>query len=476
MSRQLAARDVAITLARRSGTPLSRQIEDQLRECIRRGALLQGHELPSTRALADDLCVSRGVVVRAYTQLAAEGYLDLRQGATPRVKWCGGRPPEARLSRLPRPRRPGYSLLHGAPDLARFPRRQWLASLEAALSRLGRSSLEGLDHGGVVELREELAAYLGRSRGVVARPENVVITTGLHNGFELLAAALQQRGAERFAVETPSARTLHRTLRRLGIAVQGLPTASAEAALRVLETDPAAVIMSPTFRVRHPKLDHGGVAAAVAAWARERQGLIVEVDRAADCPERTAITRPTQKVAVASVGHLGATLSPAVRLGWLLLPVPLAEAVAKIQETSSSPSGTEQLALADFLRRGELDRHLRRMRELNGARHDALVAALQDALPEAAVASAPEGLQVMVELESPAAEAAAARSLRLAGYEVDTVSHNSLPAFGLLYGVLVGYGCLPEPAIPSVAAAVAQAVRSTTSRPSPDRASAAALA
>src|SRR5579884_3957996 len=222
MSRQLAARDVAITLARRSGTPLSRQIEDQLRECIRRGALLQGHELPSTRALADDLCVSRGVVVRAYTQLAAEGYLDLRQGATPRVKWCGGRPPEARLSRLPRPRRPGYSLLHGAPDLARFPRRQWLASLEAALSRLGRSSLEGLDHGGVVELREELAAYLGRSRGVAARPENVVITTGLHNGFELLAAALQQRGAERFAVETPSARTLHRTLRRLGIAVQGL--------------------------------------------------------------------------------------------------------------------------------------------------------------------------------------------------------------------------------------------------------------
>ena len=457
MSRHAAVRDIAITLARRCGTPLSRQIEDQLRESIRRGGLLPGHELPSTRALADDLAVSRGVVVRAYTQLATEGYLDLRQGATPRVKWCGSRP-EARLARPPRPRRRGYSLIAGAPDLARFPRRQWLASLETGLGRLGEASLEGLDRGGVRELREELAAYLGRSRGVVARPENVVVTTGLQNGFELLASVLQQRGAERFAVETPSARTLHRTLRRLGVAVQGMPTASAEAALRVLETDPAAVVLSPTFRVRHERLDHGGVAAAVAAWARERNGLVVEVDRGADAPDR-AVAQSFREITTATVGWLGATLSPAVRLGWLLVPASLAEAVARMQETTASPSGTEQLALADFLRRGELDRHLRRMRELNRARHDALVAALQDELPEIPIRSAPEGLQVLVELESPAAEEVVERNLRIAGHEVDTLSHNSLPAFGALHGVLVGYGSLPEPAIPAVAAAVANAVR-----------------
>jgi GntR family transcriptional regulator/MocR family aminotransferase len=460
MGRQLAVRDIAISLARRSGTPLSRQLEDQLRESIRRGCLLQGHELPSTRALADDLDVSRGVVVRAYTQLAAEGYLELRQGATPRVRWCGARPAESRLSRLPRPRRhKEYSLLPGAPDLARFPRRQWLASLQAAMSRLGETSLEGADRGGIVELREELAAYLGRSRGVAARPENVVVTTGLYNGFELLAAALHLDGADRFAVETPSARPLHRALRRFGVTVQGLPTASAESALRVLETDPGAVVMSPTFRVRHPELDHGGVAAAVAAWAHERNGLVIEVDRAADSPERAAIVRPTREVAIACVGHLGATLSPAVRLGWLLLPATLAEAVARIQETSSPASGTEQLALADFLRRGELDRHLRRMRELNQARHDALVAALQDELPGTPVCAAPEGLQVMVELDSTAAEEAVARAMQAAGYEVDTVSRNSLPAFGAVHGLLVGYGCLPEPAIPAVASAVGRAVR-----------------
>ena len=161
--------------------------------------------MPSTRDLARQLGVSRRVVVDAYAQLAAEGYLSLRQGARPRVSRRRG----ARSARRRRrPRRPSprarFDFRPSVPDVSTFPRAAWLRSLREALATMTDADLGYGDPRGVEALRAALADYLGRVRGVVAEPERVVVTSGYTQGLGLVCRALAGGGATRIALEDPS--------------------------------------------------------------------------------------------------------------------------------------------------------------------------------------------------------------------------------------------------------------------------------
>jgi len=161
MGREGQLLDLLVALDR-DGDALHRQVERSLREAIRAGRLVPGTALPSSRALAQELGVSRGVVFEAYGQLAAEGYLVARQGAATRVADRAvavprGRPPQ-RLQELAG----GHDLLPGRPDLAAFPRDAWLAALRRALRAAPDAAFGYPDPRGTVALRDALSAYLGR--------------------------------------------------------------------------------------------------------------------------------------------------------------------------------------------------------------------------------------------------------------------------------------------------------------------------
>src|SRR3954447_20641386 len=185
--------------------PLRERVEGGPRTAIRTGRLRPGDRLPATRALASELGCSRWVVVEAYAQLAAEGWLEGRAGSGTRVRARVTAPEEpapeaAPRSAVPRAR---YDFTLGLPDLVAFPRAAWLRALQRAVRTAPAADLGHVDPAGMGPLRAELAPCLGRVRGTSASPRHVVVTAGFTHGLGLLARALRAAGHERLALEDP---------------------------------------------------------------------------------------------------------------------------------------------------------------------------------------------------------------------------------------------------------------------------------
>jgi GntR family transcriptional regulator/MocR family aminotransferase len=162
---------------------------------------------------------------------------------------------------------------------------------------------------------------------------------------------------------------------------------------------------------------------------------------------------------VAYIGSTGKTLAPAMRIGWAVLPPSLVEPVAdELAGSLLHISGIDQLAFADFLRRGEFDRHLRRMRALYRSRRDAVVEGLRFHLPDLRVGGIAAGLHVVVELPSAALAEDVRLHARAAGVLVESISQHALPGYDGPPGILVGYGSVPEPTLPAALAQLAAAV------------------
>src|SRR3954467_618009 len=219
---QFGVPELLVSVERGANGSLRGQIEHELRHAVRSGRLRAGTPLPSTRVLARQLGVARGVVVEAYAQLAAEGYLRTRQGAPTRVAPVAAQPRPA-SPRPEAPPRPRYDLRPSVPDLSAFPRRAWLAAERRALAALPHAALDYPDMRGTTELRAALAAYLGRVRGLVAAPERIVVTSGTLQSIGLLARVLRGRGIDRIALEQPGFHIHRALLRRCGLATAPVP-------------------------------------------------------------------------------------------------------------------------------------------------------------------------------------------------------------------------------------------------------------
>ena len=170
----------------RPGVPLRRQLEGALRVAIRSGRLAPGSVLPPSRDLADELGVSRGVVVDSYAQLTTEGYVMAKRGSGTRVALlpASGTPPAPRHVSPPEHFR--YDLRPGQADFHAFPRARWKASLVRALRELPDRRLGYANHRGVAELRNAVAGYLARVRGVVVEPEHVVVCCAASQALTVL--------------------------------------------------------------------------------------------------------------------------------------------------------------------------------------------------------------------------------------------------------------------------------------------------
>jgi GntR family transcriptional regulator/MocR family aminotransferase len=397
--------DVLVAVDRDSHRTLGRQIEDQLRQAIRDSTLRPGARLPSTRDLARELSISRPIVVDAYAQLAGEGYLELRPGTRPRVTGCAGpcHPPTTRRSD-PAPA-PLYDFRPGSPDLSSFPRPAWLRSLREALGSMREADFGYTEPHGSEVLRLALRDYLGRVRGVVADAARVVVTSGWCQGRTLLWQAMASLGARRVAIEDPC----HDEVRMLAAnaALELVPVPVDGEGLRVDALERAAVdavLVTPAHQYPTGAVLSGARRGALLEWLRRNRALAIEDDYDAEFRYDRAPVGALQGMdpeRIVYAGTASKTLAPAMRLGWMVLPPQLVDAVQRQQRlTDFGVSRIEQHAFADFLTRGELDRHLRRMRARYRARRDALVEALSEALPEVRVHGIRAGLHITVQLRT----------------------------------------------------------------------------
>jgi GntR family transcriptional regulator/MocR family aminotransferase len=457
MARTSSSIELLVAL-HRGTAPLHAQLEEQLRDGVGDGRLAPGARLPSSRSLAAELGVSRGVVVEAYAQLAAEGYLVVRPGAAPvvgAVPAGGDTPPPP--APVPAPR---HDLRPGLPDLSAFPRSDWGRALRRALRDIPDAELGYPDPAGHPRLRAALASYLGRVRGVRATPDRIVVCGGVAEALRLTASVLRARGVTAVAVEDPShaetqGQLAHGGLGPIPVAVDedgldpaSIPPRAGAALVTPAHHFPSGVVMPPERR------------AALVAWARETGGVIVEDDYDAEHRYDRAPVGAVQGLAPEHVVHVHSvskTLAPALRLGWAAAPAELAGELAEAKRRSDLGTPVlEQIALADLIERGELDRHLRRVRPRYRRRRDALVDALLAGRADLAVQGVAAGLHVAVRLPPHLSEEAVVAAAAARGVAVATVGEHAVaprPA-----ALVLGYTRLPEAGLRAAARALLAAM------------------
>jgi GntR family transcriptional regulator / MocR family aminotransferase len=447
------------------GRPRRAQLEAELREAIRAGRLRPDARLPSSRGLASELGVSRRLVVEAYEQLAAEGYVVARRGSGTRVAPRAqatldgaGMPPPAPVP----PPVAGIDLFPGAPDLSLFPRRTWGRALRRALAELPDARLTYGEFGGTTELRIALAEHLGRLRAAVAEPERVLVTAGYQQGLRLFCQLVKGREGRRIAVEDPGYPTAGWTIESEGMEVVPVPIDDDGIEVAALaETAPDAVVVTPAHA-----LPLGAVLAPsrrrqLVAWARESGALVLEDDYDAELRYDRGPAGSLQGLApdvVVLAGTASKTLAPGLRLGWLLLPADLvAAAIAARTMADGGGPRIDEWALADLIASGAFDRHLRSARQRYRTKRAVLLNALATALPDARVRGIAAGLHVVLELPGGAEEADVVARAKRAGVHVHglatfTRSHPHPPS------LVLGYGLPSERELQAAVATIATAV------------------
>src|SRR5450755_1218841 len=275
--------ELLLQLDRGRGQPLRSQLEAGVRDAIRSGRLQVGERLPSSRELARELGVSRGLVQECYNQLLAEGYLASQVGSATRVA-AGARPAPARPSAPVPPQQLIADFRSGVPDLASFPRGDWVWATREACRNVASSVHDYGDPRGSTVLREVLAAYLRRVRAAAAAPDRIVVCTGFAQGLNLVLRALTQLGVRRAALEDPghgdlAASDSARAARVAGMDVVHVPVDELGLDVAALEASGARVVVvtpahqSPTGVVLAANRRH-----ALVEWAARNDGFIIEDD------------------------------------------------------------------------------------------------------------------------------------------------------------------------------------------------------
>jgi GntR family transcriptional regulator/MocR family aminotransferase len=448
-----------LSLERRAGETLRAALERSLRDAIREGALRAGVRLPSSRALARQLGVSRGVVSDAYAQLEAQGFLRTRARAAPVV--APVRPPAAArpLAAAP-PARPRYDLAPTTPDVTLFPRRAWVTAVQHAARAAPASALDYGEARGERVLREVLADHLGRTRGAIAEADRIIVVQGTAQAVDLLLRVAVARGARRFALEDPSHRRQAERAQALGLDVVAQPVDRDGLVVDGLDAD--AVLVTPAHQFPTGAVLSSARRRALLAWAQAGDRRVVEDDYDSEFRYDREPVRSLQGLdpdRVVLVGTVSKTLVPALRLGWIVVPPALVDDAERTKRLLDDASpALDQLALARLLTSGDYDRHVRRSRARYAARRDRLLAALRHHLPELGVEGVAAGVHLVVRLPAGVDDAAASAAAARRGAAVPALSSFRLGASGAP-GLVLGYGRLPEPAIEPAIASLATGIR-----------------
>ena len=418
--------DLLLAIDREGSEPLRAQLEAQLRDAVRTGRLAAGERLPSSRALAGQLGLSRGVVQECFEQLVAEGYLVSRSGSATRVADVATREPAAPRVKAPQPApRLIADFASGVPDLSLAPREDWAWAVREACRTAPNTAFDYGDPRGDERLRDVLAAYLRRVRAVDATADRIVVCAGFQQGLAIVLRTLAADGRPVVAVEDPGAVG---TVTAAAVAAHGdcVPVPVDDLGLDVAALDATGarvVVVTPAHQ-----WPTGVVLAAerrleLIAWARERDAVIVEDDYDAEFRYDREPVGSLQGLAperVVSLGTVSKSLAPALRLGWAVLPESFVAPVGTAKEVADRGAPVlDQLALATLIESGRYDRHVRRMRSEYSKRRDTLAAALAEHAPHIRLTGLAAGFHAVAHLSDGADEdtvVAQARDLRVGLY------------------------------------------------------------
>ena len=479
-----------VMVERASAAPLAVQISAQLEVAVTGGVLCAGDRLPSSRDLAATLGVSRTVVTNAYARLFAEGWLEGRHGSgtyvadvTPERGRGTAAADHEEMERTRVPPRPAIPATGASAEAGEPPGRAALIDLQPGISwaegiepaawrRAWRQAGGHLpsrwpDPYGLPELREAIAAYLRRSRGLAVQPEQVLVTQGVSSGLALLADALLAPG-DKAGIEEPGYPTGREVLYRAGARVvpcrvdaHGIVPEELPGDLRLLYTTPAHQYpLGGRLPVSRRQ--------ALIAWARATGAIIVEDDYDSefryDVGPLPALHSMDPDVIV-YLGTASKALATAFGAGWLIAPPELVDTLAALRPRLGVriPEPVQYAVLA-LLRSGDLERHVRKMRLEYARRRAALVDGLAQARPGTDGAGGNRvpfrllgdtaGIHVVLELPAgyPTArlvEAAAARGVRV--YPLDRYFAGP----PTMSGLILGYGTATLPEVRRAAASLA---------------------
>jgi GntR family transcriptional regulator / MocR family aminotransferase len=440
---------------------LRHQLERLLRAGIEDGSLPGGTRLPSSRSLAEQLGVSRGVVVDAYEQLSAQGFLLSRARRAPIVSAVEAPPPAP-----PRPT-PRYRLVlsPNAPDLGLFPRRLWLRATAETMRELPDGELDyPPDSRGPASLRATLIGYLSRVRRVNVAADNLILTLGFLHSLDLVCRALVLRGGKRVAVENPSTPEQAAIVRSHGLEVD--PIAVDEHGLVVeelLEAAADAVIVTPAHQFPLGTVLSSERRRALVSWARERDTLIVENDYDAEFRYGGPAIGAVQGVAPERTVYLGTTsktLVPAMRLGWIAAPTGIAATLADVQlDGSGGFTGLNAQVFARLVVSGAYERHVQRCRREYRRRQEALVGAISADLPELELLGVAGGLHLALRLPRACDADQVAEIVGSEGILIRPLSYYAHGPIEQEPGLVLGYGRLAVPSVSGVVRALGRALR-----------------
>jgi GntR family transcriptional regulator/MocR family aminotransferase len=469
---------------RAPSTGMTGWLVDALRAGISDGRLTTGAALPASRVLAADLGISRGVVVEAYRRLTDEGLIGGRQGAGTTVHAVGtvtGRRVPPAASAPPAPTRPSTTpidlpgrqrwvgvdidLSPGVPDLSAFPRAAWLSAERAGLAAATPADLGYGEPAGHPVLRRELAGWLTRTRGLRVTADDIVVVAGVAQSLALLCRVLRSRGVSAVAVEDPGSRGASDELRYWH--TEPVPVPVDDAGLRVdllADTATTAVLLTPAHQFPTGVVLAPERRRALAEWAAGRDGLVIEDDYDAEFRYDRAPVPALQASAPDRVAYAGSTsksLSPGMRLGWLVPPPALREEILQAKHASDLGSPViPQLGLAQLIAGGGYDRHIRLVRGRHRQRRDALLQALREQLPDIEIHGVAAGLHLIITLpsRSGADDVELADRIFGVGVGVQPLSwhrHRAGPA-----GLVIGYAAHPPDRLREAARRIGGVIRS----------------
>ncbi len=412
------APEVLLAVDRGDKVPLRAQLEDQLRQAIRSGRLSAGERVPSSRALARALGLSRGLVQDCYAQLQAEGYLVTRGGSATRVAMAANRADPARTAPPPQPARLMADFRFGVPDLVSAPRESWAWAVTQACRTAASSDFGYGDPAGHPRLRDVLASYLGRVRAADATASRVIVCSGMAQGLTLVLGVLARRGVQRLAVEDPGGGAdITAAAAAAGLQAVPVPVDGSGIDVTALAASGAgAVIVTPAHQWPTGVVLAPGRRLALVDWAARSQAVIIEDDYDAEFRYDRDPVGTIQGLApdlVIALGTVSKSLAPVLRLGWVACPPSLADALISAKELADRGSpGIDQLALAILMETGRYDRHLRRMRTEYAARRETLVRALAGHAPGVRLTGLAAGFHAVAHLPAGAAEQAVIAAAR----------------------------------------------------------------
>jgi GntR family transcriptional regulator/MocR family aminotransferase len=455
---------LTITLDSAETDPLFLQIAARVRSAIVAGHIATGARLPSARALAAQLAVARGTVDAAYALLIGEGAITTR-GAAGTVVSGTDRPatvehtpfmfaPEATTNQ------PGpLPFQMGLPALDAFPRKLWSNLTVQAARALQSADMAGPDPAGHPALRQAVAAYLGVARAIQCVPAQVLITAGYQGALSLVRSVLLRHG-DPVWMEDPGYFFARQALEATGIRV--VPVRVDQDGLRVAAGIAAApkaklAVVTPTHQCPTGAALSLPRRLALLAWAAENESWILEDDYDSEfryvgrpLPSLKSLDR-AQRVLYA--GSFSKVLSPALRLGYLVVPPELAAAFNRASRMMSmGQPALQQGVVATFMQRGHFARHIRRMRMLYADRRRALALALQAAFgSQASVEMAAGGMHLLLRFNAPHDDAALAKRAATAGLALATLASHTM-AHDCGQGLLLSFTNIPVESAPAMVA------------------------